>query len=98
MKQLSETLTEALKVGSKSKVSLNNAQTFNEFDEKYDCGLLKRKLTGIFKEQLLKVFNLTYIDFKNKYHNEGFSEYLAKPIDIKDLNKLMIKFFKKESR
>ena len=31
---------------------------------------------------------------KEKYIKEGFDDYLAKPIDVKDLNKIIIKYFK----
>jgi len=77
MKQLSKHITEALKIGSKSKVSSNNAQTFKEFNEKYDCGLLERKLTGIFKEQLLNVYKLTYMNFRNRYEDRILGDSLS---------------------
>ena len=38
----------------------------------------------------------SYAGIKDKYLDEGFDDYLAKPINYKDLNKLMHKFFDKE--
>lgn len=38
----------------------------------------------------------SYNGIKEKYLNEGFDDYLAKPINYKELNKLINKFFNKE--
>ena len=38
----------------------------------------------------------SYSGIKEKYLDEGFDDYLGKPINYKDLNKLMHKIFDKE--
>ena len=43
------------------------------------------------------IFALTansYDGFKEMYINEGFDDYIAKPINIKELNKLLQNYFK----
>ena len=35
----------------------------------------------------------SYDGIKEKYISNGFSDYLSKPINFKDLNKIIIKFF-----
>ena len=35
-------------------------------------------------------------EIKDEYLKEGFSDYLAKPVDIKELDKLLNKYFNKK--
>ncbi|NLL44533.1 MAG: response regulator, partial [Mollicutes bacterium] len=36
------------------------------------------------------------VGVKEKYLNEGFDDYLSKPIDVKELNQLLKKYLRKE--
>ena len=38
----------------------------------------------------------SYSGIREKYLEEGFNDYLAKPINYKDLNKLIHRYFDKE--
>ena len=37
-----------------------------------------------------------FIGVEEIYYRAGFNDYLAKPINIDDLNKLIVKYFKKD--
>lgn len=80
--------------------------------EKYDLILLDHMmpvLDGIETVRILKKMNIKTLppvvvvtanvvtEMKERYIKEGFSDYLSKPVDIKELNKLLHKYFEKES-
>lgn len=77
--------------------------------EKYDLILLDHlmpELDGIETLRVLKKLQIEDLppaiavtanlvtELKEMYLKEGFSGYLAKPVDVRDLNNLMIKYFK----
>lgn len=76
--------------------------------KKYDLILLDHlmpELDGIETIRILKKLNLNLppivamtanvvTELKDTYFKEGFNDYISKPIDIKELNKLMKKYFK----
>lgn len=77
---------------------------------KYDLVLLDHmmpELDGIETIRILKRLNIALppivavtanivTELKELYDQEGFDGYLSKPVDIKELNKIMIKYFKKQ--
>lgn len=81
--------------------------------EKYDLILLDHmmpELDGIETIRILKktkskdlppIVAMTanvVTEMKDEYLKEGFSDYLAKPVDLKELNKLLCKYFNKKDR
>lgn len=77
--------------------------------KKYDLILLDHmmpEMDGIDTIRMLKKMNPRYLppivvmtaniisELKEVYKKEGFDDYLSKPINIKDLHELMIKYFK----
>ena len=78
---------------------------------KYDLVLLDHmmpELDGIETIRILKKLNIALppiiavtanivTELKELYDQEGFNDYLSKPVDIKELNKIMIKYFKKQN-
>lgn len=80
-------------------------------EEKYDMILLDHKMPEFDGLQTLEVLkNLetyelppivaitanVFIGVEEIYYRAGFNDYLAKPINIDDLNKLIVKYFKKD--
>jgi len=81
--------------------------------EVYDLILLDHmmpELDGIETIRILKKLNSSKLppivamtanvvtELKESYFKEGFSDYISKPIDIKELNKLMVKYFKSSKK
>ena len=81
--------------------------------EKYDLILLDHmmpELDGIETIKILKKANLKNLppivamtanvitEMKDQYIKEGFSSFLAKPVDIKSLNRLLNKYFGKREK
>ena len=81
--------------------------------EKFDLILLDHlmpELDGIETIRILKRLDVKKVppvvamtanvvtELKETYINEGFDDYIAKPVDIKDLNNLMNKYFRKKRK
>ena len=78
---------------------------------KYDLILLDHmmpELDGVETMRVLKKLNIDLppvvavtanivTELKELYDQEGFDDYLSKPVDIRQLNKIMMKYFKKEN-
>ena len=56
-----------------------------------------RKLTDYQTPPLVALTANTFTGSRDMYLNEGFDEYLAKPIDVVELNKLVHKYFKEKT-
>ena len=56
-----------------------------------------RKLKDYEAPPLVALTANTFIGSKDKYIQEGFDEYLPKPIDLIELDALVNKYFKKEN-
>lgn len=51
------------------------------------------KKSGYYVPPVVALTANSYTGLKEKYLSDGFSDYLSKPINFKELNKLIIKFF-----
>ena len=56
-----------------------------------------RKLTDYQTPPLVALTANTFTGSRDMYLNEGFDEYLAKPIDVVELDKLVHKYFKEKT-
>ena len=51
------------------------------------------KQSGYFLPPVIALTANSYTGLKEKYISAGFSDYLSKPINIKELNKIINKYF-----
>lgn len=56
------------------------------------------KQSGYFVPPVVALTANSYSGIKEKYTEEGFSDYLSKPINVKDLNKIINKYFNVEQK